>query len=62
MGAPQIIVLIWCVIGFIINLCKLCAKADRENMTSGATVLAVFFLIIISGLFQLLLLLGGFYG
>ena len=62
MGAPQIIMIIWCVFSFIGALIRVAQSADREGEGAGVVVGTVFFVTIFSVLYQFLLWWGGFYG
>jgi hypothetical protein len=62
MGAPQIIMIIWCVLSFIGALIRVAQGADRKEESAGVIVGAVAFVTVFSVLYQLLLWWGGFYG
>jgi len=62
MGVPQILVIIWCVIGFFWKLGMMAKHADDRGLTVAAGMVAVLFHLLLVSTFQLLLVVGGFYG
>ena len=61
MGIPQILVIIWCVIGFFWKLVLMAKHGEQQGVSISVGMLTVILHLLLTALFQVLLIAGGFY-
>jgi len=62
MGVPQILVIIWCVFAFFWKMVLMAKHGESQGVGPAASIVAVLMQLLLTTIFQLLLLFGGFYG